>query len=58
MKEFFSLKGAAYVERDISSDERALAELSGLGFLTTPVIKINGSVVVGFDQKRLEALLE
>ena len=47
----------AYVDRDISSDEQALAELSGLGYLTTPVIKINGSVVVGFDQKRLEALL-
>ena len=45
------------MERDISSDERALAELSELGYLTTPVIKINGSVVVGFDQKRLEALL-
>ena len=57
MKEFLSLKGVAYVERDISSDERALAELSELGYLTTPVIKINGSVVVGFDQKRLEALL-
>ena len=43
MKEFLSLKGVAYVERDISSDERALAELSELGYLTTPVITINGN---------------
>ncbi len=57
MKEFLSRKGIAYVERDISRDEQALDELSKLGYMTTPVIKIDGEVVVGFDQKRLEALL-
>ncbi len=57
MKEFLSRKGITYVERDISRDERALAELSKIGYMTTPVTKIDGEVVVGFDQKRLEALL-
>ncbi len=57
MKEFLSRKGIAYVERDISRDEQALDELSKLGYMTTPVIKIDGEVVVGFDQKRLEVLL-
>ncbi len=57
MKEFLSRRGLAYVERDISRDEQALDELSKLGYMTTPVIKINGEVVVGFDQKRLVALL-
>ena len=47
----------AYTERDISRDQRALDELSSLGYMTTPVTKIDGEVVVGFDQKRLEALL-
>jgi len=46
-----------YEDRDISRDEKALAELSELGFMTTPVAKIDGDVVVGFDRKRLEALL-
>ena len=57
MKEFLSRLGVAYTERDISRDQQALEELSRLGYMTTPVTKINGDVVVGFDQKRLEALL-
>jgi glutaredoxin len=57
VKEFLSRKGIAYVERDISRDEQALDELSKLGYMTTPVTTIDSEVVVGFDQKRLEALL-
>ena len=57
MKELLSQRGVAYTERDISCDPQALAELSQLGYMTTPVTKINGEVVVGFDQKRLVALL-
>jgi glutaredoxin len=57
VKEFLSRKGIAYTERDISTDPQALAELSELGLMTTPVVRIDGEVVVGFDQKRLETLL-
>jgi len=57
VKEFLSRKGVAYTERDISRDPQALDELSRLGYMTTPVTTIGGEVVVGFDQKRLEALL-
>jgi glutaredoxin len=57
VKEVLSRKGVAYTERDISRDEQALDELSKLGYMTTPVTKIDGDVVIGFDQKRLEALL-
>jgi len=57
VKEFLARKGIAYVERDISRDEQALDELSKLGYMTTPVTKIDGQVVVGFDQTRLVALL-
>ena len=57
MKEFLSRNGIAYVERDISRDEQALDELSKLGYMTTPVTKIDDEVVVGFDEKRLGALL-
>lgn len=57
MKEFLSQQGIPYVNRDISTDESALAELEKLGFMTTPVTTIDGEVVVGFDRKRLEALL-
>ncbi len=35
----------------------AMAELVEIGVMTTPVTVIDGEVVVGFDQKRLEELL-
>ena len=57
-KEFLSQKGVPFTEWDVSTDEKALAELERLGYRTTPVIVIDGEVVVGFDQKRLEELLQ
>ena len=57
MKEFLSQKGIWYAERDVLKDERAMEELAQLGYMTTPVIRIDGEVVVGFDRKRLEELL-
>lgn len=57
MKGFLSQRGVAYTERDISTDPAAVEELSKLGYMTTPVTTINGEIVIGFDQKRLESLL-
>jgi hypothetical protein len=57
VKGFLSQRGIIYTIRDIASDPAALGELSKLGYMTTPVTTIDGQVVVGFDQKRLEALL-
>jgi glutaredoxin len=57
VKEFLSRRGTPYTERNISRDPQALEELSSLGYMTTPVTIIDGGVVVGFDQKRLETLL-
>ncbi len=57
VKEFLSQKGIEFIDRDITEDEQALAELGELGYLTTPVTVIDGEVVVGFDRKRLEELL-
>ena len=57
MKEFLSQKGVSFIERDVATDSTAMDELSRLGYMTTPVIKIDDQVVVGFDRKRLEELL-
>lgn len=57
VKEFLSQKGIAYTDRDVSQDEAALQELLKLGFAATPVTIIDGQSVVGFDRKKLEALL-
>jgi len=57
VKEFLSRRGIEFVERDVAEDESALSELEKLGIFTTPVTVIDGEVVIGFDQTRLEALL-
>ncbi len=56
-KEFLSQKGVTFEERDVSKDEAALDELQKRGLMTTPVTLIDGEAVVGFDQKKLSALL-
>jgi glutaredoxin 3 len=56
-KEFLSQKGVAFTEKDITTDPSAVEELERLGAMTTPVIVINGEVVIGFNRARLEELL-
>jgi glutaredoxin 3 len=58
VKEFLSQKGVQFVERDISQDESALADLEALGAMATPVTVIHSQVVIGFDKVRLEQLLD
>jgi glutaredoxin 3 len=57
VEEFLSQRGISYTTRDVVTDQDALGELEELGYLTTPVTVIDGQVVVGFDRKRLDALL-
>jgi glutaredoxin len=57
MQEFLAAKGITFENRDITTDPHALEELQKLGYLTTPVTIIDGEVVVGFDQRKLERLL-
>ncbi|MFQ5812483.1 MAG: glutaredoxin family protein [Anaerolineae bacterium] len=57
MKEFLSRRGIEFTERNVAEDQTALSELEQLGVMTTPVTVIDGEVVIGFDQARLDALL-
>jgi glutaredoxin len=57
VKEFLSQRGVDFVDRDITKDEKAIAELDELGYMTTPVTVINGEVVIGFDLAKFEELL-
>ena len=58
VKEFLSQKNIPFIERDILNDEQAFAELEELGIMTTPVVTIDGEVIIGFDQARLQQLLD
>ena len=57
MKVYLSRKGIAFTEKDISKDKAALNELLEMGFAATPVTIIDSESVVGFDRKRIDALL-
>ncbi len=58
MKEFLSKNDVPFIEKDISKDEAAFKELTeDLGFMSTPVIKIDDEALVGFDQGKLQELL-
>jgi len=57
-KEYLSQKKIAFRDRDITQDASALAELQKLKLMTTPVIVINGDVIVGFDTEKLDAALK
>jgi S1-C subfamily serine protease len=46
-----------YVEKDVSRDQQAAQEMvRRTGQMGVPVITVNGDVIVGFDQARLERL--
>jgi glutaredoxin 3 len=57
-KEFFAKNNVAYEEHDVASDAAARAEMvEKSGQLGVPVIDIDSNIIVGFDQKTLEKLL-
>jgi len=56
-KEFLRSRGVEFEDRDVSTDAAALDDLSKLGYMTTPVLQINGETVVGFDRAKIERLL-
>jgi glutaredoxin len=56
-KEYLSQKDIAFQERDVAQDPGALADLKKLGYMTTPVVVIDGSVIVGFDAEKIDQTL-
>jgi glutaredoxin len=57
VKEFLRKQNITFTDRDITSDDSALAELEKLGVMTTPVTVVDGEKVVGYDIDRLKTLL-
>ncbi len=57
VKEFLSQNNIPFAERNVAADPTALSELEKLGYMTTPVTLVDGEAVVGFDARKLSALL-
>jgi glutaredoxin len=56
-KEFLRKHNVAFTDRDVTADVTAFAELEKLGVMTTPVVVVDGETVIGYDVRRLSALL-
>jgi len=57
-KEFFQEHDVQYEEKDVAQDEEARERMiQKSGQMGVPVIEVGDEVVVGFDKKRLIALL-
>jgi len=56
-KEYLSQEQIPFQERDVTKDAGAVEELQRLGYMTTPVTVIDGTVIVGFDAAKIGAAL-
>ena len=50
-------RGVAFTARDVSEDMQALEELTGRGYMSTPVTRVGDQWVAGFNRRALERLL-
>ncbi|OQX59728.1 MAG: NrdH-redoxin [Helicobacteraceae bacterium 4484_230] len=57
-KMYFKKQGIKFKAIDISKDEKAAKDCERHGCRGVPVIMIGGQWICGFDQKRIEKLLE
>ena len=58
VKSYLRSKGVSFIEKDVSVDMSAAQEMHSLtGQMGTPVTRIKGEAVVGFDEERLASLI-
>lgn len=58
VKSYLDSKNIFYIEYNVSKDrEKALEMVSKSGQQGVPVLDINGNIVVGFNQRRIDSLL-
>lgn len=58
LKAYLNQKGAAFLNIDVSTDQKGLDEMVSLsGQMGVPVIDIDGQIIVGFDKEKIDKLL-
>ncbi len=58
-KEYFKKKGVKYTEYNVAQDKEALKEMIRIsGGRSVPVIAAGDEVMIGFDQGKIDKLLE
>ena len=57
-KKYLKEKGVEYTEIDVSTDQAKAKEMvDKSGQMGVPVLDINGTIIVGFDQKKIDEVL-
>lgn len=57
-KAFFNEHHIAYSEKDVSNDQAAVDEMvQKSGQMGVPVIDVDGSIIIGFDEQALRQVL-
>ena len=57
-KDYFQEKGVEFTEKDVATDEEARNQsVEKSGQTGVPVIDVDGEIVVGFNQEKLNELL-
>jgi hypothetical protein len=57
VKEFLSLRGQEFVEKNISTDLEGRAELAALGYDSTPVTVIGDRCIEGFSVSAIDSAI-
>lgn len=57
-KDYLKDRNIAFEEKNVQTDSVARQELMSKGYTGVPVIVIGEEEIVGFDKKRLDALLD
>lgn len=57
-KEFLKEKGAVFEEKDTANAEYAKEAKEKSGMTAVPIIDIDGKIIVGFNQEKIEKLLK
>ncbi len=55
--QFLAQKGISYVSKDVATDEQARNELIAMGSQSTPTIKVDSEILIGFNVRKLSAAL-
>jgi glutaredoxin-like YruB-family protein len=59
VKEYLDSKNVSYQDVDVSADRDAAMEMvQKSGQRGVPVVDINGTIIVGFDQKTIDELIK
>lgn len=56
VKKWLDNKGVEYVDKDVTTDPEAFAELMGLGYNSTPVVSTPTRAWAGIDLAKMKSL--